>query len=195
MCKRTTADGVWLMCLYATAGTDLRRPLRAGASADDLVQLIRTVWSQRADRGAEEHARSRGYTTLTTNVQHDAEAHRLPGQRCRVEPGLLAAWALMAWSWSAGRHPAWTLLLALPAAALYVRLFILQHDCGHGSFFASRRANRWVGAVLGLLTLFPFAYWKKTHDVHHATSGNLDRRQLGGHTSHTRQKGWPTGSA
>jgi omega-6 fatty acid desaturase (delta-12 desaturase) len=91
----------------------------------------------------------------------------------------LAAWALMAWSWSAGWYPGWTLLLALPAAALYVRLFILQHDCGHGSFFANRRANRWVGAVLGLLTLFPFAYWKKTHDVHHATSGNLDRRQLG----------------
>jgi len=52
--SRLTADGVWLMCLYATAGTDLRRPLRAGATRDDLVQLIRTVWSQRADRGAEE---------------------------------------------------------------------------------------------------------------------------------------------
>jgi cyclic pyranopterin phosphate synthase len=51
---RLTADGVWLMCLYARAGTDLRRPLRAGASSDDLVDLIRTVWSQRADRGAEE---------------------------------------------------------------------------------------------------------------------------------------------
>jgi cyclic pyranopterin phosphate synthase len=52
--SRLTADGVWLMCLYARAGTDLRRPLRAGASRADLVQLIRTVWSQRADRGAEE---------------------------------------------------------------------------------------------------------------------------------------------
>jgi len=52
--SRLTADGVWLMCLYAHAGTDLRRPLRAGATGDDLVQLIRTVWSQRADRGAEE---------------------------------------------------------------------------------------------------------------------------------------------
>ena len=52
--SRLTADGVWLMCLYARAGTDLRRPLRAGASADELVHLIRTVWAQRADRGAEE---------------------------------------------------------------------------------------------------------------------------------------------
>jgi cyclic pyranopterin phosphate synthase len=52
--SRLTADGMWLMCLYAQAGTDLRRPLRAGATRDDLAQLIRTVWSQRADRGAEE---------------------------------------------------------------------------------------------------------------------------------------------
>jgi cyclic pyranopterin phosphate synthase len=52
--SRLTADGVWLMCLYAHAGTDLRRPLRAGATPEDLAQLIRTVWSQRADRGAEE---------------------------------------------------------------------------------------------------------------------------------------------
>ena len=52
--SRLTADGIWLMCLYARAGTDLRRPLRAGATSEDLQQLIRTVWSQRADRGAEE---------------------------------------------------------------------------------------------------------------------------------------------
>jgi omega-6 fatty acid desaturase (delta-12 desaturase) len=91
----------------------------------------------------------------------------------------LAAWGLMAWSWYAGWSYGWTLLLALPAAAFYVRLFMLQHDCSHGSFFPSRRANRWLGACIGVITLFPFTYWKKTHEVHHATSGNLDRRQLG----------------
>ena len=52
--SRLTADGIWLMCLYARAGTDLRRPLRAGATSDDLQQLIAAVWAQRADRGAEE---------------------------------------------------------------------------------------------------------------------------------------------
>jgi len=52
--SRLTADGIWLMCLYARAGTDLRRPLRAGATTADLQQLIATVWAQRADRGAEE---------------------------------------------------------------------------------------------------------------------------------------------
>jgi omega-6 fatty acid desaturase (delta-12 desaturase) len=88
-------------------------------------------------------------------------------------------WALMAWSVEAGWGHGWTLLLTLPAAGLYVRLFIIQHDCGHGSFFASRRANHWVGACLGLITLFPFGYWKKTHAIHHGTSGNLDRREFG----------------
>jgi acyl-lipid omega-6 desaturase (Delta-12 desaturase) len=73
----------------------------------------------------------------------------------------------------------WSLLLVVPIAGLYVRLFIIQHDCGHGSFFASAQLNERVGAVLGLLTFFPFSYWKKTHAIHHNTSGNLDKRGLG----------------
>lgn len=88
-------------------------------------------------------------------------------------------WMAMAWLVMNDASPWWTALLAIPVAGLYVRLFILQHDCSHGSFFRSARANRWVGATLGLLTLFPFTYWKKTHGIHHATSGNLDRRILG----------------
>ncbi len=73
----------------------------------------------------------------------------------------------------------WSLLLILPVAGLYVRLFIIQHDCGHGSFFPDARLNRWTGAAIGLMTMFPYAYWRKTHAIHHATSGNLDRRQFG----------------
>lgn len=69
--------------------------------------------------------------------------------------------------------------LALPAAALLMRLFIIQHDCGHGAFFKSARANDWVGAVIGVLTLTPYSYWKETHAMHHATSGNLSRRGFG----------------
>jgi acyl-lipid omega-6 desaturase (Delta-12 desaturase) len=94
-------------------------------------------------------------------------------------PPFALLWALMAWSLYSGWGYGWTLLLALPTAGLYVRLFIIQHDCGHGSYFASRRANHWLGACLGLITLFPFGYWKKTHAVHHGTSGNLDRREFG----------------
>ena len=90
-----------------------------------------------------------------------------------------ALWALMAYSVVAGWNFGWTLLLALPTAGLYVRIFIIQHDCGHGSYFASQRANDTVGRCLGLITLFPYGYWKKTHAVHHGTSGNLDRREMG----------------
>ena len=91
----------------------------------------------------------------------------------------VALWAAMAWVVRSGASPWWLALLIIPTSGLYVRLFILQHDCSHGSFFRSARANRWVGAALGVLTLFPFAYWKKTHGIHHATSGNLDKRVLG----------------
>jgi omega-6 fatty acid desaturase (delta-12 desaturase) len=100
-------------------------------------------------------------------------------QLANTLPTFLALWVAMALTREAGWSYWWTLLLAVPTAALYVRLFILQHDCSHGSFFPNARANRWLGAALGVLTLFPFAYWKKTHGVHHATSGNLDQRELG----------------
>ncbi len=71
------------------------------------------------------------------------------------------------------------LLLAVPAAGFLVRLFMIQHDCGHGAFFRHRLANDWVGRVIGVLTLTPYDFWRRTHAVHHATSGNLDRRGIG----------------
>ena len=77
-------------------------------------------------------------------------------------------------------HAYWiTLLLAVPAGGFLLRLFILQHDCGHGSFFKSPAANDTLGSFLGVLTLSPYHYWRKTHALHHATSGNLDRRGAG----------------
>jgi len=71
------------------------------------------------------------------------------------------------------------LLLAVPAAGFLVRLFMIQHDCGHGAFFRHRLANDWVGRAIGVLTLTPYDFWRRTHAVHHATSGNLDRRGIG----------------
>jgi omega-6 fatty acid desaturase (delta-12 desaturase) len=69
-----------------------------------------------------------------------------------------------------------TLLIAVPAAGFLVRTFILFHDCSHGSFLPSRRANVWLGVVLGLLVYSPFLRWRHDHAIHHATSGDLDRR-------------------
>ena len=72
---RLTADGVWLMCLYARAGTDLRRPLRAGASREELKGLISTVWSSRADRGAEERLATERRETLIPLAALRKDAH------------------------------------------------------------------------------------------------------------------------
>ncbi len=68
------------------------------------------------------------------------------------------------------------LALAVPTAGFLVRTFIVFHDCSHGSFLPSRRANAWLGIVLGLLVYSPFVRWRHDHAVHHATSGDLDRR-------------------
>jgi len=76
-------------------------------------------------------------------------------------------------------HYGLTLLLALPTAGFLVRLFMIQHDCGHGSFFRSRRAARVVGHWIGVFTLLPYDYWRRTHAHHHAHSGDLDLRGFG----------------
>ena len=69
--------------------------------------------------------------------------------------------------------------LAVPTAGLLVRVFIFMHDCAHGSFFASRAVNDTVGFVTGTLTMTPFAQWRRDHALHHASSGDLDRRGHG----------------
>ncbi|CAN7341106.1 fatty acid desaturase [Phenylobacterium sp. LjRoot219] len=73
----------------------------------------------------------------------------------------------------------WGVAFTVPAAAFLVRLFLIQHDCGHASFFRSPQANAWTGRIIGVLTATPYDYWRRTHAIHHATSGNLDRRTLG----------------
>src|SRR5438034_7622537 len=71
------------------------------------------------------------------------------------------------------------LVLAIPAAGFLVRTFIVFHDCAHGSFVRSKRANAMLGAVLGVVLYTPFAWWRHEHAVHHATTGDLDRRGVG----------------
>ncbi len=85
-------------------------------------------------------------------------------------------------------------LLILPAAAFLLRLFMIQHDCGHGSFFARRKLDTWAGRTLGVLTLTPYDYWRRAHATHHASAGNLDERGVGDITTLTveeyRAKSW-----
>ncbi len=90
---------------------------------------------------------------------------------------LAGLWFLMQQSLD---HGYWlTLLLAVPAAGFMLRLFMIQHDCGHGAFFRSRRLNDMLGRLIGVFTLTPYGYWRQAHAVHHATSGNLNRQGTG----------------
>ena len=83
-------------------------------------------------------------------------------------------------SWASVHYAFWPgLLLTVPAAGFLLRLFMIQHDCGHGAFFAHRRIDDWTGRVLGVLTLTPYGYWRRAHAAHHATAGNLDERGVG----------------
>ena len=77
------------------------------------------------------------------------------------------------------------LIVAIPAAGFLVRLFMIQHDCGHGSMFSHRAANDWIGRCLAVLTLTPYDHWRRSHAHHHASSGNLDRRGIGDITTLT----------
>ncbi len=89
----------------------------------------------------------------------------------------VALWAL-AW-WALGISPWLTLAISLCNAAFLLRLFAIQHDCGHGAFFRNRKVSDWLGRVLGVMTLTPYDVWRRAHTDHHAGSGNLGRRDLG----------------
>ncbi len=91
---------------------------------------------------------------------------------------LILSWAAMYWSLAAGFW--WvTLILTVPTAGFLIRLFIIQHDCGHGSFFKSQKANDRVGSIAGVFTMTPYHHWRRRHAIHHANSSNLDERFIG----------------
>jgi omega-6 fatty acid desaturase (delta-12 desaturase) len=98
-------------------------------------------------------------------------------QMCNTLIPYFALWSLMVFSLQISY---WlTLLLAIPTAGFMIRTFIIFHDCGHGSFFKSKRANDTVGIITGILTFTPYYNWRQHHAVHHATVADLDRRGVG----------------
>ncbi len=91
----------------------------------------------------------------------------------------IAMWVCLQWSFLL------SLVIAVPAAGFLVRLFMIQHDCGHGAFFRRRVTNDWTGRIISVLTLTPYDAWRRSHSVHHASSGNLDERGIGDITTLT----------
>ena len=89
----------------------------------------------------------------------------------------LLLWIL---AWMAMSVSYWlTFALSVVNAAFLLRLFAIQHDCGHGAFFQSRNLSDWLGRALGVLTLTPYDVWRRSHSIHHSSSGNLGRRGMG----------------
>ena len=90
----------------------------------------------------------------------------------------IALWTAMLVASRHGHY--WLSFVMAPfAAGLLVRLFMIQHDCGHGAFLPSKIANDWIGRAIGVVTMTPYDHWRRSHAIHHATSGNLDRRGIG----------------
>lgn len=88
-----------------------------------------------------------------------------------------ALWVL---AWMALSVSGWlALALAILNGGFLVRIFVIQHDCGHGAFLKNRTAQDWLGRALGVLTLTPYAVWRRTHSIHHAHHGDLDQRGIG----------------
>ncbi len=119
----------------------------------------------------------RGWAQILASYREPSHARSIVEIAITFAP-LAALWTL---AWAAIHFGYWwlALLLGIPSAGFLVRLFMIQHDCGHNSFFRSRMANDWVGRVIGVLTLTPYDFWRHAHAIHHATSGHLDRRGIG----------------
>ena len=115
---------------------------------------------------------------LAVRPYRKADAARAALELAATFPPFAALWTAMLYASCHGL--VWlSFALAPLAAGLLVRLFMIQHDCGHGSFLPRKLANDWVGRVLGILTMTPYDYWRRRHAIHHATSAHLDRRGVG----------------
>jgi omega-6 fatty acid desaturase (delta-12 desaturase) len=124
-------------------------------------QATRPAWHQAINRYAQPDQRKAIWQLVNTFVPY------------------LGLWVLMVYTVKTGVSYWITLGLAVVAAALMVRIFIFFHDCCHGSFFASPRANTVLGYISGIITFTPYHSWRRSHALHHATAGNLDRRGVG----------------
>lgn len=125
---------------------------------------------------AEDSAAYEGWRQIVAKYQQP-DARKSIWQIVNSFGGLFLMWVLMYFSLNVGY---WlTLLLSIPAAGFAVRIFIIQHDCGHGSFFKSRKANDSTGIVCSLFTLTPYRFWRKSHAIHHAHHAELEERGIG----------------
>jgi omega-6 fatty acid desaturase (delta-12 desaturase) len=129
-----------------------------------------------ARESAPEKSRARDWIKVLSDYREPSTPRSFYELGITLGP-FVVLWALAWWSLSVS---AWlTLAISLCNAAFILRLFAIQHDCGHASFFKNRTLSDWVGRALGVLTLTPYDVWRRDHAMHHSTAGNLSRRGIG----------------
>jgi omega-6 fatty acid desaturase (delta-12 desaturase) len=136
------------------------------------VRVARPAWYQDVARYAQPNRRRAIWQLVNTFIPY------------------IGLWVLMVYTVKMGVSYWITLALAVVAAAFLVRIFIFFHDCCHGSFFSSPRANTILGYISGVLTFTPYHSWRRSHATHHATAGNLDRRGVGDVWTMTVEEYW-----
>ncbi|WP_173796269.1 fatty acid desaturase [Hartmannibacter diazotrophicus] len=128
--------------------------------------------------GQEEAAAESVNWTRALARYRDPDIRRSLLELCITAVPFVGLWALsliavkFGWYWASA-------ILAVLGAGFLLRLFMIQHDCGHGAFFPGRRGNDWTGRVLSIITFTPYDMWRRAHAVHHASCGNLDHRGIG----------------
>ena len=138
-------------------------------------------------RPAETVLDARAWTRVLARYRNPSNARSIVEIGITLVP-LVLLWLLM---WATLDLGYWlSMLFVVPTAGFLVRLFMIQHDCSHGSFFRHRLANDWIGRAIGVITMTPHDLWRRTHAIHHATSGNLDRRGFGDVDTLTVQEYW-----
>lgn len=157
-------------CARATSGESPRRARSTANSTGGL--LAHTL----ASDPSAPPAKARDWIEVLQRYRHPDPARSVFEVFITLIP-FLALWAA---AWAALHVSYWlTLLITVPAAFFLVRLFLIQHDCGHGALFRKKLTNDWVGRAIGVLTLTPYDAWKRAHAIHHATHGSLDDRGTG----------------
>ena len=162
----------------ATASVALRTRyfgLRTRADGDSSTQGFR-ILDQTLASGSAPDTDGRDWKKILLNYRDPDTTRSIIEIVTTVVP-LIVVWAA-AWA-SLSISYLLTLVFIIPASLLVLRLFMIQHDCGHGAFFHGRLVNDWVGRIIGIVTLTPYDVWRRSHAVHHATSGNLDLRGVG----------------
>lgn len=134
------------------------------------------TYAYRAQGSGSAEAPARNWIKTLAAYRHPSTIRSLFELTVTLVPMLLL-WGAAVWATSVSY---WlTLPISVIASGFLVRLFMIQHDCSHGAFFKSRRANDWTGRLIGVLTLTPYDLWKRSHLVHHGAQGNLDQRGVG----------------